>query len=173
VPRRDRPAGRPTPAIADRGRAAAAMKIKATGDMIRQAMRLIERDIESNGGVYPYADGRVSLQEVIRRAGLRSPAVLEKPRHEDLKAEVQAWLATVTKRVARGAKVVRRMVTERCLDADQRLRDIKQAVVELELEHVDEIAERDKRIKALTDEVASLRRQLEGATVLRLADRKE
>ncbi|KQQ11830.1 hypothetical protein ASF53_16850 [Methylobacterium sp. Leaf123] len=137
-------------------------------------MREIERAYEPHG-IYPQNAGRISLQEVLRRAGL-SAAALEKPRHRELKAEVAAWVAAVTARVDRGARTIRRSVTERVDAAHDALAAYRQAAVEAELEYVEgrvEVAKLAARNAELEREVERLKAELAGRNVVRLAKRPQ
>lgn len=59
-------------------------------EKIANALRDIERDVESNNGLYPLNRGRITQQEVLRRAALSS-AFLEKSRNKKVKAHVAQW----------------------------------------------------------------------------------
>ena len=136
-------------------------------------MRDIERDVERNGGLYPLNAGRITVQEVLRRAGL-SAAALEKPHHRELKAQVSAWVAGATKLVVRGARTIRRAVTERVDAAREALAAHRQAAVVAELEHVEtriEIARLTTRNVELEREVAMLKAELAGRNVVHFAKR--
>ena len=136
-------------------------------------MRDIERDVERNGGLYPLNDGRISVQEVLRRAGLSS-AALEKEHHRDLKCRVSAWVAGAAKRVARGARTIRRAVTERVDAAQGALAAHRQAAAEAELEYVEariELARLTSRNAELEREVERLKIELAGRNVVSFAKR--
>ena len=160
--------------IAERGREASAQKKKSTELAVVDAMREIEREIEKNNGIYPFTrDGQISIQEVLRRAG-KSPAALEKPQHKSpngLKETVTEWVEGVNGRITGGVRTVRKIITERVNEADERLKEFKQAWTEAELEYLqarEDIAERDRTIRELKREVERLSADLAGTNVVQL-----
>lgn len=58
---------------------------------VRIAMAAINSELASNDGVYPQNKGRLSLNEVARRADIHN-TTLHAERFEDLLAEVKAWM---------------------------------------------------------------------------------
>ncbi|MBX9827483.1 MAG: hypothetical protein K2Y27_21125 [Xanthobacteraceae bacterium] len=132
---------------------------------VKAAMREIERDIETNGGIYPFNNGRLTLQELLRRAK-KSSAYLEKksPAIVALKRDVRAWLASATGKMIVGAKNIRREVTARVGEASDEVKAIKQAWAEAELE----FAEAEKTIDKLKQENASLQRRLSEGKIVPL-----
>jgi chromosome segregation ATPase len=92
-----------------------------------------------------------------------SSAALEKPQHRDLKATVAAWIAGANKRIVRGAKSIRVNVSERVADANEQLRQVRQAWVEAELGYTEnclELATLTTKNKLLKGEIRQLRAQL-------------
>lgn len=80
---------------------------------LKKAMKEIEDDISSNDGLYPFNGGRLTQNEVCRRA-LVSNAILQSKGHKlTTKVVVSEWLKTVLDRVARGKRNVRRSVADR------------------------------------------------------------
>lgn len=144
------------PAIAAAGRAVAAGRKASTEDSCKAAMAAIEKDVDTNGGVYPLNDGRVTVQEVLRRAGL-SKAALEKGHHRALKIAVTDWVALSSRKIAGGAKTIRKVVTQRVDDANDRVREIQQAWAEAELEYV----EAQNEMVRLKTENEALRREVD------------
>ncbi|GLS33777.1 hypothetical protein GCM10007937_54900 [Mesorhizobium albiziae] len=145
--------------IADQGRKAAAGKKTQSIALIRKAMRKIEIDIERNGGLYPYAEGVISADEVVRRAG-KSEGLLQKERHHVLRDEVNDWVDSVREAIASGRSVVRRKVSERVDLANKELKAIQQRWAEAELEYIEtvnELAACKDRLAALELENARLR----------------
>jgi hypothetical protein len=94
--------------------------------------------IEANDGLYPLNGGRVTVGEVLLRAK-KSQGYLRKtkdqPELAELRSDVDAFVDRVAKAFARGAKSVRKLVTERADEAQEGVRKIRQAWVEAELEH--------------------------------------
>jgi hypothetical protein len=140
-----------TAGLADRGRKAAAERAATTVEKIARAQRAIERDLEKYNGVYPYAGGRLSTEEVLRRAGL-SETILQKRRHRALRASVNAWVSNLKKTLMKGRRVVRKAVTERVDSARDEIARIRQAWAEAELEYI----EQANKITALTRKCAEL-----------------
>ena len=168
----------PAPAhLGDHGRKEADRKLGET----EAAKRAIERDYETYGGVYPYANGKVTIAEVLRRAGL-SPTALEKPRHSANKAALRTWVEGVEKAKVSGIKVIRRAVTAKAEGAKDELRNLMQRWSIAELEHADcqaelfkarrTIAALEARIADLQEQVLALQADLAGGKVVRIAKSK-
>lgn len=154
VPKRTRSAD-----LVDQGRKAAARKAATTVQKVARAKRAVEIDLERYHGVYPYAGGRLTAEEVLRRAGLNR-ALLQKPRHADLKSDLKAWLLDVKKKQLMGKKIVRKAVTERVENAKGEINQIRQRWVEAELEFVEqanEIARLNRKCAELEKEIRVLR----------------
>jgi hypothetical protein len=113
-------------------------------------MKEIEAEVEKNQGLYPRNRGRITVQEVLRRAGLSS-AALEKPQHQDLKRAIADWMEGVNTRIAKGAPTIRRMVTDRADAAKSDAREIMQKWTEAELEY----AVAREAVARLTEEIVS------------------
>ncbi|ANY77105.1 hypothetical protein BB934_01795 [Microvirga ossetica] len=160
--------------IADHGREASNRKKKSTRDALIDAMREMEREIEKNNGLYPFAeDGFVNTQEVLRRAG-KSSALLEKSHHKvagGLKEDVTDWVMRVNGRITGGVRIVRKLIRQEVNEADDRVEAIKQAWTEAELEYIqarEDIVEKDKEITVLKLEISYLKAKLAGANVVQL-----
>lgn len=154
APKRRRPAD-----FADQGRKAAARKAATTVEKVARAKRAVEIDLERHDGVYPYAGGRLTAEEVLRRAGLNR-ALLQKPRHADLKSDLKAWLLDIKKKQLKGKKIVRKAVTERADNAEGEINRIRQRWAEAELEFVEqanEIARLNRKCAELEKEIRILR----------------
>jgi hypothetical protein len=154
--RKKAPGPRPSADIVNQGRKAAAQKAAKTVEQIARAQRAIEADMEKYGGVYPHAGGRLSTDEVLKRAGLNR-ALLQKPRHKTLKDEVNKWLKEIKKKQLKGKKVVRKAVTERADNAEDDLALIRQRWTEAELEFIEQANE----ITRLTRKCAELEEEIE------------
>ncbi|CAG9226152.1 hypothetical protein PSAB6_460007 [Paraburkholderia sabiae] len=78
-----------------------------------KAMKDIELDIEANERIYPYNGGRVTQAEVCRRAGIRK-ATLQGDAHKlTTKLVVNEFVARIRTLAIKGARSVRRNVTDR------------------------------------------------------------
>jgi uncharacterized membrane-anchored protein len=160
--------------IGDHGREASDRKKKSTRDAVINAMRDMEREIERNNGIYPFtADGQLSIQEVLRRAG-KSSAALEKPQHKaegGLKEIVTEWVTRVNGKITGGVRIVRKMITERVNEADERLSAFMQAWSEAELEYIqakEDMMEKDKEIAQLKRDIERLKAEIAGTNVVQL-----
>lgn len=152
--------------ILEEGRAAAGKRKESTEEAIERSQRLIERDVEKHHGIYPM--GAITAAEVLRRAGL-NVRLLAKPRHHELRAEVNAWVERVQKRVLQGSEVIRRAVTERKDVAEATADAIRQRWVEAELEYVEAqnaMRKLHARCAELEAENARLRASLGGPNVI-------
>lgn len=161
--------------IGNEGRRVSALRKASTQERCEAAMRDIQTDVEANKGIYPLNDGRITLQEVLRRADLSS-AALEKPHHRAFKGEVTDWVTGANKRIARGARTIRKVVTERVDDANAEIKAIRQAWTEAELEYVEgrgEVAKLTTENAALARQVQQLKAELAGRNVIPLNGAKD
>ena len=170
--------------IAVEGAKAAQKKFAKSRRQIERGMKLIEADIEKNDGeekdiLYPFAGGRITIAEVLRRSG-KSEAYLRKadrqPALADLKREIEAFVDRANALILKGAPSIRRAVSDRVNDANDNVRQIKQAWAEAELEHnetLNKLAKAEKTIEYLTAENASLLKKLAGKTVVDLDTRRK
>lgn len=155
--------------IAKDGRREAVRRRLDSVTAVKHAMAQIERDIEANGGIYPLNDGRLTLQELLRRAK-KSSAYLEKksPAIVALKKDVRAWLGSATGKMVTGAKNIRREVTARVGAASDEVKAIRQMWTEAELEYVETKAALDlaqKELGRLKRENTALQSQAAGRKV--------
>jgi chromosome segregation ATPase len=148
--------------IAEHGRKEARRRVMTTVEKLAKAMRDIEHDVEVNNGVYPFGNGKLSRQEVFRRAEL-GPAVLEKKRTPEerernaaMKRKLDEWLGHASAKMLRGAKTIRRAITARVDKANEELKVIRQRWAEAELEYVDA----QVKLAAANSTIADLRKQV-------------
>lgn len=80
---------------------------------LAKAMEDIELDIEANERIYPYNGGRVTQSEVCRRAGIRKATLQGKVHKLTTKLRVDEFVARIRTLAIKGAKSVRRNVTDR------------------------------------------------------------
>ncbi len=169
------------PEIANVGRHVAQNRSLDTKQKIIAAMEAIEAEINANGGIYPH--GRLCQAAVLKTAGVNS-AYLAKPKHADLRDSVNQWVEDITSKIARGAKDVRRAVTDRVDAANEEVEEFRQLWVEEELKYqearkafADESKAKDKRITELEAEVAVISRQnaefLSGGKIVSINARKK
>ena len=119
--------------IAELGRKAAEANKAETLNRIERGKRKIIQDIERYEGVYPV--GKITVAEVLRRAGLTKD-VLQKPRHHESRSELTSWVNDLKSRLLSG-KALRGAVTARADAARSDLDEIMQKWAEAELEFVE------------------------------------
>lgn len=123
---------------------------------VRKAMTDIELEIGKNDGIYPFNGGRLSAREVCRRAGV-SYQTLQGPLHKDTtRQEVNSWVKRVLQDTFRGAKNVRRAVTDRATSWKERHDAIAQNYHKNKLEMI----VLRKKIVELEGENEALRKQI-------------
>jgi hypothetical protein len=90
--------------IAQAGAAYAKEKHLESKISVQEMMQKIEGEIDANGGIYPYNDGKLTVDELLHRAG-KSPAYLQKdtPKIKALKIEVNSWIKRIKGQIASGA----------------------------------------------------------------------
>lgn len=165
--------------IAGEGSRAAQKKFEESQKQIRAGMVLIEADVEKNNGIYPFAGGRITVAEVLRRSG-KSEGYLRKteqqPALAELKREIETFVERASARIAKGARTIRRAVSDRVDEANDEVRQIKQTWAEAELEHneaLNKLAQAEKTIEQLEAENATLLKKLAGKTVVELDTRRK
>jgi len=111
---------------------------------LREAMTVIEAEIEHNEVLYPFNSGRLTKAELCRRAGV-DDKTLQNPTHKSSTNKmVDDWLERVKRHVAQGRTVVRRAVTERAEHWKQEHDRIGNAYALAELEHNERMVELEK-----------------------------
>lgn len=79
---------------------------------VLEAMALIQREINSNNGIYPKNGGAVSMNEVARRANI-SETTLFSPKQKELGKNVKSWVDSLKRTEIVGRKKVQRTNFER------------------------------------------------------------
>lgn len=135
-----------------------------TASKIKNAIRAIEADIEMHQGIYPYST-HITQAEVCRRAGV-SRMSLQKDQHRQTRDDLKIWIVDIERKMAAGAKVVRRAVTDSIEQHKVAYNEIAQQWHEAELafletEHRLAMAEKEtkrmkRRIAELEDQVAAM-----------------
>lgn len=138
----------------------AARAKQRTRDKLEEALRVVQAEMEANGGVYAANPRGISVAEVAVRAGT-SDTVLAKARHK----ENRAWLKTQVKVLKEGKpagkRAVRRTYTERIsdLESDNNMLRTKMIVHELERAKAESrVRELEKTTAELREDLAQLRR---------------
>ncbi|WP_449225059.1 hypothetical protein [Azospirillum argentinense] len=125
------------------------LRKKATTESVLSTLRMIEAEIESNGGLYPENHGRINIVEVCRRADVR-PVTLRTPRHKDTKVIVEAWLTKLRKHGIITSKTAARKEAQ--VRKRRRLDHNEQAMREMaadQQKYLEEIRELRREIEAL------------------------
>lgn len=150
-------------------------KHEKAAQKVKDAMRAIEADIESNDGIYPYSSGRLSQAEICRRAGI-DRKTLQKPSHRQTRDEVSTWLREIKKKTDQGAKVVRKVVTDRVDKMKEAYNEIAQRYTEAELEYAEMLAENEKlkaTNKYLEKENRELKKELSDQKIIEISQLKK
>lgn len=158
--------------IAQAGAAYAKEKHLESKISVQETMQRIELEIDANGGIYPYNDGKLTVDELLRRSG-KSAAYLQKntPKIKELRHEVNAWIKRIKGQVATGAPSVRREVNARVKVANKQIDEIRQNYHEAELQLTRvtaELADATRKIGELEKRNTELLKQLAGKNVVSL-----
>lgn len=133
--------------------AAARARSEAVVQKIRDAMKLIDEEIEANEGVYP--GGKLNQRELCRRASVHYQT-LQQPAHKDsLKRDVDNWLAEKTS--PKTIHDTRKAVTDRVDHWKEQHRKVATQICIYEAE----LAEKNTLISDLENLVSQLREQNE------------
>lgn len=118
---------------------------------VRAMMKEIEREIETNDGIYPRDNGALSSAEVARRSNIH-PTTLFSPKQRGLGKEVKAWIDALKEGKAAGVEQTRRSLATRISDWKQMYEGLAQAHRDTELE----LHELNVQIKELRSELLRL-----------------
>jgi len=138
---------------------------------VRNAMRLIEKEIEESEGLYPYHGGRLSQAELCRRAGINQVTLLRSSHRGTTKIQIDTWLRDINAKLITGKKVVRKAVTKRVEEWKSRYELV---ATEFHLYKIQAIAKdeaivkKDVRIAELEAEILRLRSELSEGKVIRI-----
>ena len=134
----------------------AKMRSAAIVEKLRNAMITIENEIEDGHG-YPFNNGRLSLAEICRRAGVHK-ITLQGPTHRSTtRVMVKEWLVKLSKKLAGGKESVRKRAAENLDDYKVRYASLARKYNEV---YAIEIVVRDKRLKAAGARIADLELEL-------------
>lgn len=100
---------------------------------VTDAMRTIQEDMQSNGGIYPHNGGAVSIVELARRAGI-SESTLYKKDNAAIKERATLWLDTLKKKETVGRMRVRKTFAERAESWEKKHKALEQRHIRTELE---------------------------------------
>lgn len=120
-------------------------------------MKIIERELNDNDGVYPKNGSRLSMAEVCRRSGVH-PVTLHGAAHRTTtRSKVLVWLKRVTKPETTGSKNIKRGVHDRAQEWKARHDAI---AAQFKYMYSIEVVQRDSKISALEAENTELRKQI-------------
>lgn len=97
------------------GIARGAARSEQLKQQIEDAMRVIEKEMAANDGIYPGNGGAVTLNEVSRRAKCH-PTTLHKPHNGKLKELVDEWIKKLKQKETVGRVRVRRALEQTAQD---------------------------------------------------------
>lgn len=122
---------------------------------LKQAMALIESEVEQNEGLYPLNGGRLTKAELCRRAHVDDQTLQNKTHKATTNKMVDEWIEHVKGKISQGELVVRRAVTERAEHWKREHARIANAYALAELEHNERLIE----LAALGKENYELKRE--------------
>jgi hypothetical protein len=117
---------------------------------VREAMATIKKEMATNGGIYPEHGGKVSMNEVARRAGI-SETTLFSPKQKELGRVVKDWVEALKKTGTVTRMRVRRTFQERAEDWRKLYLALKDQHILVELELQDTHVELDKARQELAE----------------------
>lgn len=123
---------------------------------LKKAMNDIEKDIESNEGLYPYNGGRLSQAELCRRATVTNVALQSESHKTTTLIWVKKWLERIHHGLTTGKKLVRKKVTDRAESWKEQHAALATAYNIAMIEY----GELENRVQALEAENGNLRDQL-------------
>lgn len=137
---------------------------------LRKAMAIIESDIEDSDGLYPYNNGRLSMAEVCRRAGIHKITLQGNMHKNTTKISLQKWLVALNSKKITGSKVVRKRVTDTIDEWKSKYTKLARSYNEI---YAIEVASRDakimdalEKISGLETEIVRLKAKLSNGTIV-------
>lgn len=102
---------------------------------VNQAMQAIQADMQANGGIYPHNGGAVSMAELSRRADISESSFYKKaPENIALKERAALWLETLKKKETVGRMRVKKSLSQKAEDWQQKYHALEQRHIRTELE---------------------------------------
>lgn len=137
--------------------AAARARSEAAAKKIRDAMALIDQEIEANGGIYP--GGKLNQRELCRRADVHYQTLQQPAQKDSLKRDVDAWLDAIKTKTIRDT---RKAVTERADHWKEQHTKVATQIVIYETEFAEKnsrIAELERLVADLQEQVSNLKKE--------------
>lgn len=120
---------------------------------IQNAMKIIEDEVDTAGGLYPYNHGRLTMAETCRRAGIH-PITMMGPAHKaSTRPMILDWIKRLQSKMVVGASSVRKIVTIRADDWEAQYKLIAAKYKQM---YSIEIVQRDSAIDQLKARVIVL-----------------
>lgn len=129
-------------------------------ESIKRTKRIIELELDRNGGIYPLNGGRLSQAEFCRRAGISPITLLGASHKTSSKLEVDRWLEHVHKRSISGKLSVRKAVTDRAMKWEEKYKAVANEfhLFKLELiskeEEIRELRDSNRQLKIENEHLA-------------------
>lgn len=137
---------------------------------VREAMAIIQIEMDVNNGIYPHNGGAISMNEVARRAKI-SDTTLFSPKQKELGKNVKAWVESLKKTEVIGRTNVKRTLFERSQDWRHRFLALQDAHIATELDLQDAKVQLQlvKNVLAeLTEKYDTLLEQMRASTSSRI-----
>ena len=124
---------------------------------LRKAMATIEKEIEEGGGIYPFNNGRLSMAEVCRRAGIHKITLQGEAHKNTTKVVLKEWLSRLESRMIVGSKAVRRRVADTVDDWKGRYDDLARSYNEM---YAIEIVSRNTKLNEALAKITELEKEI-------------
>lgn len=143
---------------------------------IEKAMKIMEKEIADNDGIYPRNSGRVSLAEVCRRANVHPITLMGESHKGTTRVAILNWKEGLVSKLVKGKTAIRQAVTKRAVSAEESFQDIAtqfQAMYQVEIPKRDaELEALRLRVKELEAENIRLLEQISHGRVVRFPRKK-
>jgi hypothetical protein len=124
---------------------------------VTQAIQAIQADMHANGSIYPHNGGAVSMAELARRANISESSFYKKePENIALKERAALWLDTLKKKETVGRMRVKKSLSQKAEDWQQKYHSLEQRHIRTELE----LQSLEAQMHKLHEENAALVEQL-------------
>jgi hypothetical protein len=123
---------------------------------VREAMALIEVELQKNDGLYLRNKGRLTMAEVCRRAGVHPITMMGATHKKTTRPMIQAWIRKVSKSMVVGRASIRKTVAKSANDWKAKYMDLAS---QFKAMYSVEIPRRDADLKKATERIALPRRR--------------
>lgn len=138
-----------------------AAKTAKVHQKVEDAIRTITDEIKTNGGIYPYNGGAVSMAEIARRAEINE-ATFYKKDNTALKERASLWLDTLKKKETVGRMRVRKTFQQRAEGWHEKYKalETRHCITELQFQQLQ--AEHEKLQRDYANLLEQMRKGAEG-----------